>query len=98
MKIHNDKYYTPVALAKELIDVTMKVLADEEITEVIEPSAGNGSFSKQIKCVAYDIEPECESIIKQDFLKIEMEYQKGRLFIGNPPFGVKNNLSIKFLF
>ena len=96
MKIHNDKYYTPVALAKELIDVTMKVLADEEITEVIEPSAGNGSFSKQIKCVAYDIEPECESIIKQDFLKIEMEYQKGRLFIGNPPFGVKNNLSIKF--
>jgi len=68
-----------------------------EITETIEPSAGNGSFSLQIpNCIAYDLEPEHESIIKQDFLKLELPYKKGRLFIGNPPFGTRNTLSVGF--
>ena len=69
----------------------------ENITEIIEPSAGNGSFSKQIEnCIAYDLYPEDDSIIKQDFLELKMEYKKGRLFIGNPPFGDRGNLITKF--
>lgn len=97
-KIDLDKYYTPKDLAKRLIDKTFEVIGKENITEIIEPSAGNGSFSKQIdNCIAYDIAPEDNSIIKQDFLELKMEYKKGRLFIGNPPFGEKNTLSIKFL-
>lgn len=93
-----DKYYTPVEDAKRLIDITLRVLQEHnyEISEVIEPSAGNGSFSHQIECTAYDIEPEADDIIKADFLTLPLEYKKGRLFIGNPPFGERNNLSIKF--
>lgn len=97
-KLHLDKYYTDKKLAKNLIDITFSVIGKENITEVIEPSAGNGSFSNQIdNCIAYDIEPEGENIIKQDFLKLDMEYKKGRLFIGNPPFGDRLNLARKFM-
>lgn len=93
-----DKYYTPVEDAKRLIDITLRVLQENgyEISEVIEPSAGNGSFSHQIDCTAYDIEPEADDIIKTDFLKLPLEYKKGRLFIGNPPFGGRDHLYATF--
>lgn len=95
-KIELDKYYTPVNLAKYCIDKTFEIIGKENITDIIEPSAGNGSFSNQLECVAYDIEPEHKSIIKQDYLKLELEYKKGRLIIGNPPFGRCMNLAQKF--
>jgi len=90
-----DKFYTPqetVAKCIKLFTYTFK-----DITEIIEPSAGNGAFSLQISnCIAYDIEPEHESIIKQDFLKLDLPYKKGRAIIGNPPFGDRNNLARSF--
>lgn len=97
MKIQNDKYYTPVDLATYCIDKSYEVIGRENITEIIEPSAGNGSFSNQIEdCIAYDIEPEQENIIKQNYLDLEIEYKKGRLVIGNPPYGRCLNLAQKF--
>lgn len=97
MKIENDKYYTPKDLSKSLIDKTFKILEKEDISEVIEPSAGNGSFSTQINgCIAYDLVPEHESIEQADFLELNLEYKKGRLFIGNPPFGVHNKMIHEF--
>ena len=96
-KIVNDKYYTPKDLAKRLIDKTYEIIGKENITSVIEPSAGNGAFSLQIdNCIGYDIYPEHPSIIKANFLKENIEYQKGRLCIGNPPFGNRNALSVNF--
>lgn len=96
-KINYDKYYTPREISKYCINKTFEILNKYEISEIIEPSAGNGSFSKQIKnCIAYDIEPESQFIIKQDFLKLVLGYKKGRLFIGNPPFGARNTLAKKF--
>ena len=94
-KINLDKYYTDDTIVTHCINVVNDLIGD--ITETIEPSAGNGAFSLKIpKCIAYDIEPEHESIIKQDFLKLDLPYKKGRLFIGNPPFGIRNTLSVKF--
>lgn len=96
-KIDKDKYYTPINLAKYCINKTYEVIGKGNITEIIEPSAGNGSFSNQIaNCIAYDIEPEGENIIQQDFLELELGYKEGRLFIGNPPFGFRNNLALQF--
>lgn len=96
-KLHLDKYYTPSEIAKHCISKTYEVIGKSNISEIIEPSAGNGSFSNQIDdCIAYDIEPEHESVIQQDFLKLKLPYQEGRLFIGNPPFGSRNNLSLQF--
>jgi hypothetical protein len=93
--IELDKFYTPKQVAKECIDTFWRTCFN--ITEIIEPSAGNGAFSLQIpNCIAYDLEPEHESIIKQDFLKLEIPYKRGRLIIGNPPFGDRNNLARGF--
>lgn len=94
-KINLDKYYTSKSQASCCINIVNKL--GLEISETIEPSAGNGSFSLQIpNCISYDLEPEHDSIIKQDFLKLELPYKKGRLFIGNPPFGTRNTLSVAF--
>jgi len=97
-KLHLDKYYTPRELAKHCINKTFEIIGRGNIKEIIEPSAGNGSFSNQIEnCIAYDIEPEGEDIIKQDFLELNLDYKKGRLIIGNPPFGDRLNLATKFI-
>ena len=95
-KIENDKYYTPVDLAKYCIGKTFEIIGKENITDIIEPSAGNGSFSNQLDCTAYDLYPEGDNIIKQDYLTLDLEYKKGRCIIGNPPFGNGNTLSVKF--
>ena len=96
-KIINDKYYTSKELAKYCIDKTYEIIGEENIKEIIEPSAGSGSFSKQIpNCIAYDLEPDGEGIIKQNFLELNLDYKKGRLFIGNPPYGARNTLSVSF--
>ena len=95
-KIILDKYYTSKEKAKYCIEKTYDIIGRNKITEIIEPSAGDGSFSNLMNCISYDIEPEHNNIIKQDFLKLNLGYKKGRLFIGNPPFGEKNLLSMKF--
>ncbi len=93
--INLDKFYTP----NHIVDLCIYEFwtAFKEVTELIEPSAGNGAFSLKLDdCIAYDIEPEHESIIKQDFLKLRLPYKYGRAIIGNPPFGKRNNLALKF--
>jgi len=93
--IELDKFYTPKQVAKDCIDTFWRTCFG--VTEIIEPSAGNGAFSLQIpNCIAYDLEPEHESIIRQDFLKLNLPYKQGRLIIGNPPFGDRNNLARSF--
>ena len=97
-KIELDKYYTPKDLAKYCIDKTYEIIGEENISEVIEPSAGDGSFSLQIPsiCWAYDIKPDHESIKEQDFLELDINYLCGRLIIGNPPYGRCLNMAQKF--
>ncbi|MDD5361050.1 MAG: hypothetical protein PHN88_02890 [Ignavibacteria bacterium] len=93
MRFINDKYYTNPELAKELINKTVVILQKKENInfdelEIIECSAGSGSFSNQIPdCLAFDLFPEHPSVIKQDFLKLDIPYSKNRLIISNPPFG-----------
>ena len=97
MRITHVKYYTPVYLAKQCIETAQFIIGKENITEYIEPSAGNGSFSRQIpNCIAFDIAPEASGIIEQDYLSLELDYLPGRLVIGNPPFGNQLKLAQKF--
>lgn len=83
---------------------TVKDLSD--IT-FIEPSAGNGSFLKILpsdRRIGLDIEPKFDEIIKQDFLKWyppsspgdECENKK-YIVIGNPPFGLRGQMALKFI-
>ena len=106
-----DKFYTDDTAAKYFVEKTLEVLKNHgyTISDIIEPSAGNGSILKHIpkeyKVHAYDIKPEKKGIKTQDFLNIKRtvsknpltEYKKNRLTITNPPFGRSNMLSYNFI-
>lgn len=96
-KIHQDQYYTSDELAQYCIDTAFRVIGKDNITCIIEPSAGTGAFSSKLpNCVAYDIEPKLEGIVQEDFLSLDIPYKQGTLVIGNPPFGSRGNLMQKF--
>lgn len=91
-----DKFYTKESVAREcLSELTLT-----NYTEVIEPSAGSGSFSRNIEnCTAYDLDPEHESITQADWFTISRDrgQDSNILVVGNPPFGQQNNLAISFI-
>lgn len=92
-KEKNDKFYTKPRIAAMLLNE----LDLSSYSCIVEPSAGNGSFSKQIpNCIALDIEPEDESIIKEDFFSYSAPQAYPILVVGNPPFGEQSSLAIKF--
>ena len=96
-KIFADKYLTSPRTAKFCIDKVYEVIGRENISEIIEPSAGCGSFSKQIpECKAFDLYPQHPSIKQADFTTLDLGgYKPKRLFIGNPPFGGGSGKLIK---
>ena len=97
-KIENDKYYTSPELAEYCVKKTKEIIGEDNITEYVEPSAGSGVFLNYLDkhYTAYDIEPESDKVTKQDWLSLDLDYKQGRCVIGNPPFGSKNTLSVKF--
>lgn len=97
-KINLDKYYTPSDLAEYCVKKTKEVIGEENITEWLEPSAGEGVFLPYLgnNYLAFDIEPEAENIEQANYLELELPYFKGRCVIGNPPFG-RNTLSLQFM-
>lgn len=93
--IEKDKFYTVPDIAQYCIKQIEDISSYDMI---IEPSAGNGSFSKQLNCIALDIEPENENIKQMNWFDFKkMTNNEKVLVIGNPPFGVRNNLSKKFI-
>lgn len=102
MKINNDKYYTPIETANYCWDKTMQIIGRENISNIIEPSVGDGSFLHYdvVPDLCYDIEPEVKlsvsKIITGNFLLAELEYLPKRLVIGNPPYGSCMNTAQKF--
>ena len=89
----NDKFYTKPTVAKQLIDN----LDLQKYDLIIEPSAGNGSFSKNLpNCLALDLFPEDKSILQQDFFSFVPPKTNNCLVIGNPPFGQQSKLAIAF--
>ena len=100
-KIPLDKYYTNEDMVNKCWDIITETINMNEVSEIIETSAGNGAWLDKIKSTgieykAYDIAPEHEEIIEKDFLELDMDYKRGRVCGFNPPFGRSNNLSRKF--
>jgi hypothetical protein len=98
-----DKYYTKdivVVLCLNLVKNYIQINPDDLI---IEPSAGNGSFITGIKSLTnnfkfFDLEPDNDEIIKQDYLLYDYNELFSKIhIIGNPPFGRKSSLAIKFI-
>jgi len=94
-----DRFYTVPSVAEHCIDVVGQHSRWGEWDLIVEPSAGNGSFSLHLPrgCVAMDLSPEHPSILRQDFFTYTPPEGTGRiLVIGNPPFGRISSMAIKF--
>ena len=103
-----DKYYTKSCIVEQCIELVKKYINISNNDLIIEPSAGNGSFIEYIKTLSnnyifYDLEPEHNEVLKQDFLELDYRILKKRTqninihIIGNPPFGRQSSLAIKFI-
>lgn len=100
-KFDLDKYYTPDNVVN-YVATKAKEISGDDFDYVIEPSAGGGAFVKAIestfkngKKVYLDLQPTSDGIVQQDYL--EYVPPEGKcLVIGNPPFGTRNTLSVRF--
>lgn len=88
-----DKFYTKTSIAQSCLNELNLMQYDL----IVEPSAGDGSFSHLIpNCYAIDIEPEAEDVIQQDFFTYKPEITGKILVVGNPPFGQQSTLALRF--
>jgi len=102
------KFYTKPKIARECSTLVKKYIdIDRKNDLIIEPSAGNGAFIPSLKklcknTIFIDIKPDNPKITKQDYLTWSpssasdiSKYRKIHV-IGNPPFGFKGSMAIKF--
>ena len=97
-----DKFYTVSSTVEICINLLKKNIKIEKNDLILEPSAGNGAFINEIKKLTknfrfYDILPENQEIIKQDFLKFNEKFNQKVHILGNPPFGRQSTLAKKFI-
>lgn len=65
----------------------------------VEPAAGAGAFVKKLpsNTIAMDIEPMSSNIMPADFLLWRPSVARPYITIGNPPFGLRGQLALKFI-
>lgn len=95
MKDSLDRFYTKENIAKTCIELMIDVVGEDNL--FIEPSAGGGSFFKQlpINKIGVDLSPTIDGIITQDWLTFDIP--KYCVVVGNPPFGTRNSLTRAFI-
>jgi len=100
-----DKYYTSPDIVNTCMNFIKETININDNDICIEPSAGNGSFIPSIKNTFnnykfYDLKPENNDIIEQDYLEYDYSslstYNKIHI-VGNPPFGRQSNIAVKFI-
>lgn len=101
-----DKFYTKDSVVDFCLEVVKQYVDIKKSELILEPSAGNGAFISGIKklvnnYIFYDINPEHDEIINQDYFscdykKIKKQYKTIHI-IGNPPFGRQSSLAVRFI-
>ena len=100
-----DQFFTHPDTAKYCVDVFKKVVKkyDSNINafNYIEPSAGSGNFLPYLdNFIAMDIEPRHDKVEQNNFLEwtpTKKEDSYKLVAIGNPPFGLRGQLALKFV-
>jgi hypothetical protein len=100
-----DQFFTPIKTSKYCYSKFLEIISqygdDKNSYHFIEPSAGNGVFLKLLpkkRREGFDIEPKNNEIKKQDFLEWKpSDPDKKYVVIGNPPFGLRGQLALKFI-
>ena len=99
-----DQFFTPNTTAEycysKFIEIITKYKDSEKKYTFIEPSAGNGVFLKILpndRRIGLDIEPKINEIKKQNYLEWVPVEKTNYVVIGNPPFGLRGQLALKFI-
>lgn len=99
-----DQFFTDKNTAKYCYNVFLEKMKNIGINIneyiFIEPSAGDGSFIDILpeNSIYLDIEPRHKKIIKNNFLYWKpKDENKKYIGFGNPPFGLRGNLAIRFI-
>ena len=103
-----DQFFTPSETAEYCYQKSNEIIGKcgDDVTNYtyVEPSAGNGNFLKVLpanKRIGLDIEPRDNEVFKQDFLDWDdlagQEGDNKYIVIGNPPFGLRGHLALKFI-
>lgn len=103
-----DQFYTTKEISKYCFNKTLNILKDLDINEkeyiFIEPSAGCCNFYNilpKTRKIGIDIDPKGEfkdKLIKTNYLDfVPKDKNKKYIVIGNPPFGLRGNLALRFI-
>lgn len=99
-----DQFFTPTNTSKycfsKFIEIIKEYGDSERNYTFIEPSAGNGSFLDILpedRRIGFDIEPKKNEIKQQDYLEWMPYENKKYVVIGNPPFGLRGQMALKFI-
>lgn len=103
------QYYTSPDVAQECLHALYHVLNTPEDLLFLEPSAGEGSFTRPLtadgyRVIGWDIDPRHPDIQQRDFLhpdtKTELQSlctQNTVIAVGNPPFGKRATTALQFI-
>lgn len=96
-----DQFFTNKKTAEYCYHKALEVISQYESLNgytFIEPSAGDGSFYNLMPkgSIGVDIEPKYEGVVQADFLQWKPDVEKS-IIIGNPPFGLRGHLALKFI-
>lgn len=102
-----DQFYTSSNISKYCFNKTLEILTSLDINEkdykFIEPSAGCCNFYKILpenRRIGIDIDPKGKyknEIISKNYLDFYPNNQNKYIVIGNPPFGLRGNLALRFI-
>lgn len=99
-----DQFFTPISTADYCYSKFLKTVEKykEEIDKYIyiEPSAGNGNFLGVLpsdRRFGIDIESENKEVTITDYLSWKPQDKRKYIVFGNPPFGLRGHMALKFL-
>jgi hypothetical protein len=106
-----DQFFTPVPIAVQCYRKSIEIIKnygdDDNDYIFIEPSAGSGNFVACLppsRRICMDIEPTGQEILEQDYLNwvpaasaATAAAANKYIVIGNPPFGLRGQLALKFI-
>lgn len=98
-----DQFYTSPKTSEALMQKIKQLISEDRFAnhKILEPSAGDGSFSDHLLTldrdfIAIDLDPKKPYIQQADFLEWRPNPSEKYVTIGNPPFGKNSSLAIKF--
>lgn len=99
-----DSFYANDDIAKHCYNTLIKIAKRYKLNldnyVFLEPSAGDGAFFKLLskgKRIGIDLNPQYHGIQKMDFFDWKPNINKKYIVIGNPPFGFKGWLALRFI-